>query len=180
MSTNILLHNPNEESAGTLNQLKLLADLSQAFVESLNMDETLNIAVEKISDYMDAEAASVFLYNKDNKKLVCRASFGPVDIKGIDVDVHESIVGKALSSGQCQLIKDAKQDAMYNCNVDQLTGFETKSVLCTPLIVAGNSIGVLQVLNKQTEVYFDERDQDILSIADCVINKQCKINTELG
>ena len=164
MSTNILLHNPNEESAGTLNQLKLLADLSQAFVESLNMDETLNIAVEKISDYMDAEAASVFLYNKDNKKLVCRASFGPVDIKGIDVDVHESIVGKALSSGQCQLIKDAKQDAMYNCNVDQLTGFETKSVLCTPLIVAGNSIGVLQVLNKQTEVYFDERDQDILRL----------------
>ncbi|MCB1604185.1 MAG: SpoIIE family protein phosphatase [Gammaproteobacteria bacterium] len=164
MSTDILLQNPSEESAGTLNQLKLLADLSQAFVESLNMDETLNIAVEKISDYMDAEAASVFLYNKDNKKLVCRASFGPVDIKGIDVDVHESIVGKALSSGQCQLIKDAKQDAMYNCNVDQLTGFETKSVLCTPLIVAGNSIGVLQVLNKQTEVYFDERDQDILRL----------------
>ncbi len=153
-----------EKSAGTLDQLKLLADLSQAFVQSLNIDETLGFAVEKISDYMDAEAASVFLYNKGNKKLLCRASFGPVDIKGIDVDVNDSIVGKALSSGKCQLIRDAQQDPNYNCNVDQLTGFQTKSVLCTPLIAVGENIGVLQVLNKQSDVFFDNRDRDILRL----------------
>ena len=72
-------------SAGTLEQLKLLADLSQAFVQSLDIDDTLNFAVEQIADYMDAEAASVFLYNNKNEKLICRASFGPVDIKGVDV-----------------------------------------------------------------------------------------------
>lgn len=164
MKQDALLTEPEDASAGTLEQLKLLADLSQAFVKSLDIDETLNIAVDKICEYMDAEAASVFLYNKENSKLVCRASYGPVDIKGIDVDVNDSIVGKALSSGSCQLIRDAKKDEKYNCNVDQLTGFETKSVLCTPLIVADDNIGVLQVLNKQTEVYFDNRDSDILRL----------------
>ncbi len=153
-----------EVSAGTLDQLKLLADLSQAFVQSLDIDETLSYAVEKIADYMDAQAASVFLYNSKNKKLICRASFGPVDIKGIDVDVSKSIVGKALSSGKCQLIRDAKQDNSYNCQVDQLTGFETKSVLCTPLIAAGENIGVLQVLNKEEGIFFDNRDRDILRL----------------
>jgi sigma-B regulation protein RsbU (phosphoserine phosphatase) len=151
-------------SAGTLDQLKLLADLSQAFVQSLNIDETLDFAVEQISDHMDAEAASVFLYNKDNKKLVCRASFGPVDIKGIDVDVKDSLVGKALISGKCQLIRDAKKHGGYNCNVDQLTGFQTQSVLCAPLIAAGENIGVLQVLNKKGQVFFDNRDRDILRV----------------
>ncbi len=153
-----------DNSAGTLDQLKLLADLSQAFVQSLNIDETLNIAVEKISDYMEAEAASVFLYKDATKKLICRASFGPVDIKGIDVDVNDSIVGKALSSGSCQLIRDAKQDDNYTGKVDQLTGFETKSVLCTPLIAGGKTIGVLQVLNKFNDVFFDNRDRDILRV----------------
>jgi len=153
-----------EASAGTLDQLKLLADLSQAFVQSLDIDETLSFAVEKIAEYMDAQAASVFLYNSKNKKLICRASFGPVDIKGIDVDVSNSIVGKALSSGKCQLIRDAKLDNSYNCQVDQLTGFETKSVLCTPLIAAGENIGVLQVLNKEEGIFFDNRDRDILRL----------------
>ena len=153
-----------EVSAGTLDQLKLLADLSQAFVQSLDIDETLSYAVEKIADYMDAQAASVFLYNSKNKKLICRASFGPVDIKGIDVDVNNSIVGAALNSGKCQLIRDAKQDESYNCQVDQLTGFETKSVLCTPLIAAGENIGVLQVLNKEEGIFFDNRDRDILRL----------------
>ncbi|HHL31677.1 MAG TPA: GAF domain-containing protein [Oceanospirillales bacterium] len=164
MKTDELLQNHAETSAGTLDQLKLLADLSQAFVQSLNIDETLDYAVEQISDYMDAEAASVFLYNDKNKKLLCRASYGPVDIKGIDVDVNNSLVGKTLKSANCQLIRDAKKDHDYNCQVDQLTGFETKSVLCTPLIAGGNTIGVLQVLNKQNEVYFDNRDKDILRV----------------
>jgi len=164
MKAENLIQNQAETSAGTLDQLKLLADLSQAFVQSLNIDETLSFAVEQIADYMDAEAASVFLYNKEKKKLVCRASYGPVDIKGIDVDVDNSIVGKTLRSGDCQLIRDAKLDASYNSIVDQLTGFETKSILCTPLIAAGINIGVLQVLNKQNEVYFDNRDMDILRL----------------
>ncbi|HFC30453.1 MAG TPA: GAF domain-containing protein, partial [Oceanospirillales bacterium] len=153
-----------QDSAGTLDQLKLLADLSQAFVQSLSIDETLEIAVEKISDYMDAEAASVFLYKDETKKLICRASYGPVDIKGIDVDVKDSIVGKALSNGSCQLIRDVKQDENYTGKVDKLTGFETKSVLCTPLIAGGKTIGVLQVLNKHDDVFFDSRDRDILRV----------------
>jgi sigma-B regulation protein RsbU (phosphoserine phosphatase) len=168
MSVEPLLESDTEQSAGTLDQLKLLADLSQAFVQSLDMDETLNFAVEQIAEYMDAEAASVFLYNKENKKLVCRASFGPVDIKGVDVDVNDSMVGKTLVSGTCHMVRDAKQDNNYNCNVDQLTGFQTKSVLCTPLIAAGENIGVLQVLNKKGEdsedEFFENRDRDILRL----------------
>lgn len=164
MNAETLDQNMAESSAGTLNQLKLLADLSQAFVQSLDIDQTLNFAVEQIADYMDAEAASVFLYDHTQKKLVCRASFGPVDIKGIDVDVNHSIVGKTLITGDCQLVSDVVEDENYNAIVDLLTGFQTKSVLCTPLIAGGKNIGVLQILNKQSEVYFDNRDMDILRV----------------
>lgn len=151
-------------SAGTLDQLNLLADLSQAFVQSLDIDETLNFAVEHISNYMDAEAASVFLYNKKSEKLICRASFGPVDIKGIEVDIENSIVGMTHLSGKCQMIRDAQKDENYNSDVDLLTGFETRSILCSPLVVGDNKIGVVQLLNKQNQVFFDRRDRDILRV----------------
>ncbi len=149
-------------SAGTLQQLRLLADLSQEFAQSLDIDETLNLAVQRIADYMDAEAASVFLL-ADNK-LVCRACCGPVDIKGFSVDTDTGLVGKTLTTGQCQIINDASQEEDFSCYVDKLTGFCTRSVMCTPLKVGEEKLGVLQVLNKKDESAFSRRDQDVLRV----------------
>ncbi len=149
-------------SAGTLQQLRLLADLSQEFAQSLDIDETLNLAVEQIADYMDAEAASVFLLEGD--KLVCRASCGPVDIKGLAVDRDVGLVGKTLTTGQCQIIRDASSQPDFSCYVDELSGFCTRSVLCTPLTVGDEKLGVLQLLNKKDEASFTRRDRDVLRV----------------
>lgn len=152
----------DNSSAGTLQQLRLLADLSQEFAQSLDIDETLDLAVQRIADYMDAEAASVFLLEDD--KLVCRASFGPVDIKGLAVDSDVGLVGKTLTTGQCQIIRDASLQSDFSCYVDELTGFCTRSVLCTPLKVGDEKLGVLQILNKKDEASFTRRDRDVLRV----------------
>ncbi len=151
-----------EHSAGTLQQLRLLADLSQEFAQSLNIDDTLDLAVQRIADYMDAEAASVFLLEDD--KLVCRASFGPVDLKGMAVDSDVGLVGKTLTTGQCQIIRDARSESDFSCYVDELTGFCTRSVLCTPLKAGDEKLGVLQILNKQDGESFTRRDRDVLRV----------------
>ena len=153
-----------DASAGTLQQLRLLADLSQGFSQSLDIEETLNTAVHRICDYMDAEAASVFLMDENSQKLVCRASAGPVDVTDMEVNIDCSIVGRTFLSGICQLVKDARKDSDFVCYVDELTGFETKSVLCTPLIIGDKPIGVLQVLNKLEDELFSIRDRDVLRV----------------
>jgi len=153
-----------QNSAGTLEQLNLLADLSQNFVNSQSIDETLKLAVRQIKSYMDAEAASIFLLDKKNDKLICRASSGPVDVTDLVVSIDCSIVGRALKSGECQMIKDARKDSDFVCYVDSLTGFETKSVLCAPLITGGKTIGVIQILNKLDDELFDFRDRDIIRL----------------
>lgn len=151
-------------SAGTLQQLKLLADLSQGFSQSMDIDETLKTAVERICDHMGAEAASVFLYEEHTKKLICRACSGPVDITDMEINLDNGIIGRTFTSGNCQRIKDARKDADFICHVDELTGFETRSVLCTPLIIGTKPIGVLQVLNKLEEHLFNQRDLNVLRV----------------
>ncbi len=155
---------PTKESAGTLEQLTLLADLSQDFVKSMDINDILNRAVERIKNYMDAEAASVFLVDRENQNLICRASAGPVDVTDMAIKVDNGIIGRTYTTGESQIIIDAKKDADFVCHVDTLTGFQTRSVLCTPLITQGNTIGVLQVLNKQDEQLFRTRDSDILRL----------------
>ena len=155
---------PTKESAGTLEQLSLLADLSQDFVRSMDIDEVLRRAVKRIKSYMDAEAASIFLVDRSQEKLVCRASAGPVDVTDMAIDVTNGIIGRTFTTGESQIIIDAKKDADFICHVDSLTGFQTRSVLCTPLIIQDKPIGVLQVLNKQDDKLFQTRDSDILRL----------------
>jgi len=155
---------PAQESAGTLEQLTLLADLSQDFVKSMNINDILTRAVARIKSYMDAEAASVFLADREQQNLICRASAGPVDVTSMAIKIDSGIIGRAFTTGASQMIKDARKDADFVCQVDTLTGFQTRSVLCTPLISQGKTIGVIQVLNKLNDKLFQNRDSDILRL----------------
>ncbi len=153
-----------QQSAGTLQQLTLLADLSQDFVNTMNIDEVLRRAVKRIRNYMNAEAASVFLVDKNKQNLICRASSGPVDITDMSIKIDSGIIGRTYLEGKCQIIEDAQKDKDFVCHVDTLTGFRTRSVLCSPLINNDQTIGVIQLLNHQDNALFDSRDVDILRL----------------
>jgi hypothetical protein len=64
-------------------QLTLLAEVVQSFASSLDINETLHNAIEKFIQYLNAEAASIFLLTDDKQELVCRGCAGPVDINGL-------------------------------------------------------------------------------------------------
>ncbi|MDP2158725.1 MAG: HD domain-containing protein, partial [Nitrospirota bacterium] len=51
----------------------------------------------------------------------------------------------------------------FNPQYDEMTGFETKSILCVPLKTKSGVIGVLAVLNKEGGYHYRQRDEDILS-----------------
>ena len=144
--------------------LTQVADLSQAFSQSLDIEETLKLAVERISDCMEAEAASVFLLDQAGQSLVCRANSGPVSVVGIKLALGKGVVGRTFSQNACQMVRDAQQDPDFAGKVDKDTGFRTRSLLSTPLQSAEGAIGVLQVLNKRDGGLFDEADRDLLRL----------------
>jgi sigma-B regulation protein RsbU (phosphoserine phosphatase) len=144
--------------------LGMLADLSQALAVSIDIEETLTQAVNRIADCMQAEAASVFMLDEAAQQLTCRACAGPVDVTGMTLPVDAGIVGRTLSSGQCQMVRDAQRDPDFAGKVDAATGFSTRSVLCTPLTTTRGAIGVLEVLNKRDGGLFDESDRDMLRV----------------
>ncbi len=145
--------------------LGLLADVSQAFATSLDLDETLDNTVAQISHYMHAEAASLFLLENDDTELVCKASAGPVDVVGLRLKADQGIVGKSVTSGRVQFIRDVREDADFAEFVDATTGFETRSVLCAPLVLRGHCLGAMEVLNKgEGDGLFDASDRHLLQV----------------
>lgn len=143
---------------------ELLIELGQEFARSIDIESTLTHAATRIAEYMDAEAASVFLLDKAAMTLECRACFGPVNITGLQMPVGKGIVGKTAADGLSRLVADVQQDPDFTARVDRKTGFSTRSILCTALTAADGVIGVLQILNKRDGGLFDETDQDTLRI----------------
>ena len=116
-------------------QLTLLAEVVQSFASSLDINETLHNAIEKFIQYLNAEAASIFLLTDDKKELVCRGCAGPVDINGLQLPATAGIVGKTVTSRSSQIVRDVREDPDFANTVDKDTGFETRSILCAPLMV---------------------------------------------
>lgn len=145
-------------------QLALLADITQSFTFSLDINETLQNALERFMEYLNAEADSIFLLEENDTVLVCRGCAGPVDITGLRLPSDKGIVGKTVTDMSCQIVKDVSKDKNFAQNVDKDTGFVTRSILCAPLMVNEKCIGALELINKRSgDGLFDERDQHLLT-----------------
>ncbi len=145
-------------------QLELLAGITQSFAFSLNIDETLQNALQRFMEYLDAEASSVFLLENNDTELVCRGCGGPVDITGLRLPADQGIVGTTVMSKTCQMVKDVSKDENFAQDIDKDTGFVTKSILCAPLVVKDKCIGALELINKRGgDGLFNEKDQHFVT-----------------
>lgn len=142
--------------------LALVADLAQSLASTLDLDAALNLALARIVGVLGALGGAVFLLDAATNELVCRACAGPVDIQGLRIPADRGIVGRALVTGQCQIVRDAATDPDFTGAIDRITGVRTRSMLGTPLMTARGPIGVLQVINKRDGALFDESDRDLL------------------
>jgi phosphoserine phosphatase RsbU/P len=146
-----------------------LEDLIHAFAGSLSIDETLETVLNRLLEYLHTEAASVFLCNESASEFVCHACVGPVDLMGIKIKLGSGIVGRAVAESKVQLIRDTYEDKNFYSEVDKQTGFNTRSILCAPLVVQNVTLGAIEIINKipspdNPEGLFDETDMQLLTI----------------
>ncbi len=151
-------------AASEARALAFLADLSETLAVSLDLRQTLNEAVNRIADFMDAEAASLFLLDEDGDMLECRVCVGPIDITGLRIPLGQGVVGRAVADNRNQVVADAMTDARVDRSTDSETGFVTRSLLCAPLATAKGPIGALEVINKRSGGAFSADDAEILRL----------------
>ena len=145
--------NPNQndrrKNPALSGHLELLAKMSSHLAVSVNIQETIQKALDLIVGYVKAEAGSMFILEKDEQMLTCRASVGPVDVYGITRKAGEGIVGQCVSKNYSRIVHDVSDDLYFDPSVDGLTGFQTRSIMCSPMMVQANRIGAIELINKK-------------------------------
>ena len=145
-----------------------LFDIAHSFSSVSDLDillKKISSAAEKLTQ---SEASSVMLLDDNKESLYFKTAGGEKGslIKTIRVAVGQGIAGTVAQTGQPLLIEDVSQDPRFNASLtDDKSGFKTRSILCVPMSVSGELIGVMEVLNKKVNVYggkFSSDDQEIL------------------
>ena len=129
-------------------QLEILASMGRDFAASGDIESIFSTGLERISAMLNAEGGALFLLNDNGDKLVCHASFGPVDISGLTINATEGIVGRVVSTGVAEIVRDVSKDLSFNNTVDQKSGFTTRSILCASLAIKDEKIGAIEMVNK--------------------------------
>jgi len=123
--------------------------------------EVIEPLVVNLRKSTDSERGSVFLLDKDQKKLSSTIAEG-MEGEDILVDLNLGIAGYVAVTGEEVNIQDAYTDPRFDQTTDRKTGYRTRSILCLPIKnQAGDILGVIQVLNKRHGIFTDS-DLDLL------------------
>ena len=158
---------PQKEEPKFNQDLAIITQMNQEFALSLDLEKTLQTALEVIVARVNAQAANIFLIEEKKQVLLCIASKGQNYLDEYKIPVSKGVMGKAIEQKKCIRVgnvrKDVREIAEFYFDLDNKTNFTTTSVLCSPLIAANECIGVIQCLNKKTnDNLFIEEDRKLL------------------
>src|SRR5688572_11507942 len=142
--------------------LSILLEVSNALASQVRLDELLATIISKTAEVLDAERATLFLYDPERHELWSKTA-DHLEIREIRFPVGAGIAGSVARTRTVENIPDAYDDPRFNRAFDRQTGYRTRSVLSMPLIGSDDElVGVIQVLNKRGQAQFDSEDESLL------------------
>jgi len=133
--------------------LQKVLDITRSMAATVDLGSLLESIIERSIELLDAERASLFLYEPGTNELVSRIA---TDVDEIRFPADRGIAGETIRKGLTISIPDAYADERFNPDIDRKTGFHTRNILSVPLRdYQGELVGVLQVLNKRQDSFSD-------------------------
>jgi PAS domain S-box-containing protein len=142
--------------------------------ESESLNELLKGILDLSQEVLKSEAATLFLVDHTTDELVFKIVNGPEakKLQGKRIKIGEGIAGRTARKGKAFVINRPKK-AGYADKFDKQTGFSTESLLAAPLIIDGETIGVIEVINSR-EGNYNEKSKEILEQLAAQVSSQLK------
>lgn len=155
------LERARAELAREHQKFRAIQQIAHAVGSTLDIDELLRLIVSTVTEQMRADRSSLFVLTDDRRELWTRVLQAD-EVQEIRLEVGTGVAGWVAETGEPVNIPDAYEDQRFSRDVDQTTGYRTRSILCVPMRdPLGQITGVMQVLNKEEGPFTDD-DQDLL------------------
>ena len=140
--------------------LAKLVGISASLTAELDFDRLFPLIVGHVTNAMLAERTSMYIVDWEQKEIWTMVSEG---VEQIRLPLGQGISGRVAETGEMLNIADAWELPYFDRSFDLKNNFRTRSMLCAPIRNrAGETIGVLQVINKKYKERFDTEDEVFL------------------
>jgi signal transduction histidine kinase len=159
---NSQFYNQVREQAADLN---LLYNVEKLFSAAGSLEDIFDKVIELISSTLKAEAGSILLKNHDKRALYFKASFGErsSQLKHIIMPEGSGIVGWVVENETSIIVNNPWEDSRFNPEISRKINYETKNIICVPLISGSSTLGAIEIINKN-DGGFDDGDLRLLEM----------------
>jgi adenylate cyclase len=144
------------------NNMLALANVGQVINSSLELDEVLTIVMDNIVRLTKAERGFLMLRDK-NGEMVTRMgrNWEMESINSSELTVSRSVVGRVIDTGEPLITTNAQEDQRF-MGQESIVAFNLRSILCVPLKVKNDLIGVIYADNRIRTGIFAESERNLL------------------
>lgn len=136
----------------------LLSQIYRDLAATSNLKEITKKLIDVTVDVIGCERGTIFLNDQQTNELYSFIAQGDLHFE-IRILNDSGLAGWTFKNNEAVFLTDVDDDERHNKQVDKITGFQTRSILCVPLRNANNElIGVTQMLNK---IEGDFSDSDV-------------------
>ena len=139
--------------------LERIARISQVLSSTLELDPLLKIITQAGIELAKTEGCSILLYDQVSGQLKFMPSTFSTPTELVPMD--NSIAGLIFKRAKPVLIRDVKSDPRWNSQTDEVSDFDTHSILGVPLSIKNEVIGVMELVNKTGDEDFGQEDIQI-------------------
>ena len=143
--------------------LSALADIGQVVNSSLELEEVLRIVMDNIVRLTHAERGFLML-REDNGEMVTYVArdWDKETINPSELTVSRTVIQRVIESGEPMLTTNAQDDQRL-AGQESIIAFNLRSILCVPLKVKNDLIGVIYADNRIRSGIFSETELDLLT-----------------
>ncbi len=159
----------SERAIQQTRQLELLNELGRTVTSTLDLEAVPSLIMGRVQQIMDVEEGSLLLLDEDTNELIFSYSLSPYgrQLLGMRLPLSVGLAGLVVRTGQSLIANRAHRHPAFYAEIDEVTGHQTRDMLCVPLIGRYGVQGVIEIINRRDGTPFTVRDRTLLeAVAD--------------
>jgi diguanylate cyclase (GGDEF)-like protein len=149
-------------------ELTIFHDVAKALTSSLDLDSILQTIMEKMAEYFRPDTWSLLMVDEERDELYFAIAVGSASeaLKNVRLKVGEGIAGHVAKHGERLVVPDVMNDPRFTKRIDEMTKWETHSIICFPVRSRLRVLGVIQLVNVDMQHFGDQEIFFLQSLCD--------------
>ena len=142
--------------------LRALAGIGQVVNSTIEIDEVLQVVMDTIIRLTEAERGFLMLRDEQGEMSIRTArNWEKASLNQNESSISRTVVQRVIQSGEGIITTNAREDPRFG-GQESIIAFNLRSILCVPLMVKNDLIGVIYADNRIRTGIFSEPERDLL------------------